>query len=240
MPLLNDDLLKFDALNTAEKITGKSYKEDKETELLGLALHIGHAEEKKSRLMESCDTYFGQSIENYLSVVYELGFKAAYTEEIPPKKDEDRLSDAYFIFYHPEGIILEFDSYWGMKSVNGGRFFYNWRPNRPEFNNYKILSSGTYAIYSKETDNYIWSGHHDCREALRYNIELLRKHGTFVTPWVNCPINWFSHYGDRSDDKDFNNRSSMYKNFSKPRIASFPTEVKELFGTVLTTLGNTI
>lgn len=240
MPLLNDDILNFDALNTAEKITGKSYKEDKETELLGIALHIGHAEDKKARLMESCDSYFSQPLENYLSIVYELGFQIAYTEEIPPKKDEDRLSDAYFIFYHPDGIILEFDSYWGMKSINGGRFFYNWRPNLPKSNNFRVLSSGTYAVYDDETNNYIWSGNHDCREAIKYNIEKLREHGTFVTPWVDCPIHWFSHYGDRVDNDDFLAKGDMYRKLSKPRIEAFPSEVKELFGPVLTTLGNTI
>lgn len=240
MPLLNDDVLKFDAFDTAEKITGKSHKADKETELLGLALHIGHSEDKKARLKESCDTYYGQTLENYLHIVYELGFKPAYSEEIPPKKDEDKLSDAYFIYYHPDGIILEFDSYWGMKSVNGGRFFYNWRPNLPKSNNFRVLSSGTYAVYDDETNNYIWSGNHDCREAIKYNIEKLREHGTFVTPWVDCPIHWFSHYGDRVDNDDFLAKGDMYRKLSKPRIEAFSSEVKELFGPVLTTLGNTI
>jgi hypothetical protein len=235
MPLLNDELLNFDALDTAEKITGKSYKTDKDTELLGLALLMGHKEEKKSRLAESCDTYFSQSLENYLSIVNELGFKLAYTEKIIPKTKDDK-EDTYYIFYHPEGIILSFDSYWGNKSINGGNFYYNWRPNNIK-NRSRLTSSGSFARYDTENNDYIWSGYHDCREALRYNINRLREHGSFVTPWLDCPILWFSHYGDKVSSDDFNKRSEMYKTLSKLRMEAFPQEVKDIFGPILMTLG---
>jgi len=52
-----DDAMSFDPLYEAEKLTGKSYKEDKGTESLGFLMALEHNEKKRDMLKAMNDTY---------------------------------------------------------------------------------------------------------------------------------------------------------------------------------------
>jgi hypothetical protein len=68
----------------------------------------------------------------------------------------------------------------------------------------------------------IWSGNHDCREALKFNINQLAENGTFVKKWKKQPFLWLLHYMD-TEKKDYD-----YNAINKERIAMLPIEVQEL------------
>lgn len=182
---VNDNVLGFDPLNEAERITGEDYHKSKETSALGYFLLQAHSEDKRNRLRESCDTYYGQGVNEYLDVVKNLGFLPGVEENFTHESKSER----YFIFWHPrDGILLSFDT-WNGDHVNGGSFYYNWKPLK-DFHPW--ISSGT----ADEVDGAsIWYGNHDCREALRYHIVGLREHGSFVSPWKFRPLIHLGHYG---------------------------------------------
>src|ERR1035437_7914901 len=66
--------LKFDALDTAEKITGKSYKDDSSTSFLGMALMHQNNAIKNRVLKLNDDTTFSATVVHYLSVLKDEGF----------------------------------------------------------------------------------------------------------------------------------------------------------------------
>lgn len=190
---VNSQVLNFDPLDTAEKVTGKSYKDDRDTSLLGLALFTEHNSRKKKLLSESCDTYHGQTLSKYLEVVLSLGFQEAIKETF--KGHSDDREETYFIFWHPSGVLLSFDTYLG-EHVNGGHLYYNWSPAISCDDYYSCLSSGSGADVD---GRLVWTGYHDCREALRFNFVSLQDKGTFLNPWEKCPFLWLGHYMDHKD-----------------------------------------
>lgn len=125
--------LNTDPILAAEKLTGKSYKEDKETDSLGMFLHMEHAQAKAKILEEAGDTHYNSPLDQYLAVTERLGFTVvskrpfAYNEH-----RDDPTTLHHFVLVHPGGAILIFDTYrWGQEpeKVNGGKLLYNWKPN---------------------------------------------------------------------------------------------------------------
>lgn len=60
------EILRYDALDTAERLTGKSYKEDEDTMGLGFLMHISHGERKAAALKATDDTHWGISFDDAL------------------------------------------------------------------------------------------------------------------------------------------------------------------------------
>ena len=58
------DVLSFDALQEAENLTGKSYKDDKATEALGFIAHIQNGKRKEQMLKSLGDTTFSNTEES--------------------------------------------------------------------------------------------------------------------------------------------------------------------------------
>jgi len=119
-------MLMVDPLSLAEEITGKSYKEDKDTSNLGLWLHIKHNEKKNRVLNAIGDTTFSMKLSDYFRVIKGFGFEDIYVEDFSDKDGKD--NKLYVLYHYDLGILLSFDTYFG-NSVNGGKFYYNWSPN---------------------------------------------------------------------------------------------------------------
>jgi hypothetical protein len=188
------DILDYDALANAEKQTGKSIHDDPLTQTIGFSDFIEHNKMKDSVLSSMDDTVFNDSLEGYLRKIKEEGFV-----EILAEPFQGHYSEIFYVFYHiQDGILLKFDTYGGNR-VNGGNFCYNWIPQLgengiPTEEAFRCTSSGGY------NSDWLWAGDHDCREALRYHIASLRKHGRFVTPWVREPFLWLLHYMDVKEE----------------------------------------
>ena len=167
-----DTLLRFDSLQRAEEISGKSYKEDENTAWMGMILMQANAKAKEAALTAQNDSVFSNELDRYLEIIATEGFYKIFEMEIP------NTNDKFFLYWHDDGILLQFDSYGG-KWVDGGNFGYNWSPSEGERES--CLSS-----HDGLRDGVL-AGSHDCREAIRFHIRKLRENGKFVVPWRREP-----------------------------------------------------
>jgi hypothetical protein len=117
------------------------------------------------------DTALTNRLDRYLEIAKSIGFEVVYVE---PFKSDGR--DETRIVLHRPGIILKFDTYHS-DSVNGGNFFYNWKPFGHLSRRMGVTSSGQ---WYGEGDLWVWGGDHDCRENLKQNIANLEIYGCFL------------------------------------------------------------
>jgi hypothetical protein len=71
----------------------------------------------------------------------------------------------------------------------------------------------------------VWSGDHDCREAIKFNISLLNDNGIFLKKWIDVPFMWLCHHGDKNSPLGHSDEV-MEERFNK-----LPEYVKECIGT---------
>lgn len=232
-----DKILNFDAFAEAEKITGKSYKEDKETEALGFISHVMNGQTRNALMLELDDTLFSDSIERYTRIIKEVGFIEILIEPFIDNYDDDKRKEEYlYVYFQPGyGILLVFTSFRisevAEPSVNGGKYYYNWQPNldeegKPVETAWHATSSGGYR------DGWIWSGDHDCREAVKHNINKLLASGKFVTPWVDEPWTWFVNYTEEYlvREYDFQLKSKVFNDINKRKMEIVIKLIKEKTG----------
>lgn len=211
------NLLRYDALDSAEKITGKSYKEDKMTSSLGMLMMMENNQNKNEFLDLNDDTKLCNKLDNYLRICKEEGFEIILKEDF---LDSDNSPESlYFLWNNQDAILLCFDTY-QTHDLNGGHFYYNWKPNKSNKDWFSFVSSG------KLNDNDIWIGNHDCREALRLHLSDLRENGTFVKPWVEQPFLWFLNYMDTK--AGYGNYD--YDKINIERFNKFSENVKQIIG----------
>jgi hypothetical protein len=128
------------------------------------------------------DTYHGMKVADYLPIVISQGFEQVLEEAF----GDERL----FIFFHPDGIFLKFDTYRG-QDVNGGTFHYNVVVRGDIAKARDAFSTGHYA------DDQTFVGHHDCRVGFCKKLKRLRAVGHFLNPWKYDPgVVWIVHHGD--------------------------------------------
>lgn len=228
-----NELLKFDGLHEAEKLTKKSYKEDKSTESLGFLMSMMNNEKKKEILLNQKDSYFGMTPQELKEILQEEGFELVYerstkkedtyrnkTESIPYTEQ----TTLYCYWSEQDKCLAKFDVYPSYKeingkiireqhqdSVNGGSFFYcvksSWENLRG------ITSSGCY-----DSDLGVWNGDHDIREGFRHNLNNLRQAGELVN-WTKEHFLWLLTFHDtKIEDYD-------YEATNKEALNKFPDNV---------------
>jgi hypothetical protein len=211
MSTYNDQIeaaLNFDALAHAERLTGESYKTSRETEMLGVALHLTHGEQKRELLRGSNDTYWAQPMRDWIQLVEGLGFDLLHEEQIPGS------GDMYRIWWHRDGLLMDADSYWGDKSVNSAKVYFNYCGPRSAMHH---CSSGHVGELHGVS---VWEGSRDAREGLRFALDRMRAEGHFVSPWVKTGFLWLLHYQDtKADGYD-------YKAITKARLDALPPDVR--------------
>lgn len=214
-----DELLAFDPLDAAERITGL---EGDAAAGLGLLLAQAHGHTKREMLEGRDDTTFSNKVERYLRIASELGFEEvlrlpftgrAWGDEAPPE-------ETFHVLAHRDGMLLRFDTYQCL-DVNGSTLYYNWRPNQG-VDAWRITSSGHWHGYTNPDHTGTWVGDHDGREALRHKIQRLRDNGKLITPWVERPWMWLLHHMDT--------RPAGYDHdaINDKRIAMLPDWVREM------------
>jgi hypothetical protein len=185
---------------------------------------------KKAAMLVTGDTTFSNSLDRYLAIANEIGFKVVLELPFSVKQcfDELHRNERLFVLWHTDGILLVFDTYEGNR-VNGGHFYYNWLANE-RGDRQGVTSSGGYVLPSGkrwqdvEGENLVWAGDHDCREGLKFHIRQLRKYGKFLPKWEQRPFLWFLHHGDTAN-KQYGEYDSSKIN--EERIALLPLEVQE-------------
>jgi hypothetical protein len=141
-----EEALKYDALSEAEKLTGKSYKEDEKTKAIGLLNFIQLNQRKNQLLSLTDDTMFDETESEYMRKVTDFGFKEVL---LIPFINKEGIEERLHIMWHEEySILLCWDTFtwkddgsWAKAgeevpppSINGGNFYFNWAPN--EFGDY--------------------------------------------------------------------------------------------------------
>jgi hypothetical protein len=213
--MLNDKqiekILKRDALDETEKMTGSSYKDSPFTQQMAILNHLEAVAHREAAMLLTGDTAFSNKLDYYMKAASSIGFKKVLELPFAVKSDWDERPriETYFIFWR-DGILLSFDTY-NSDHVNGGHFYYNWKGPRGSY-----LSSG-HAV-----ENDIWVGDHDCREGLKFHIRQLEENGSFLPKWVERPFLWMLHHGDTANDKVYD-----YESLNAKRIAMLPREVRE-------------
>jgi hypothetical protein len=217
--MVNDKVLKFDALSEAEKLTGKSYKEDQETAALGMLLMMENNKAKEQNLRAERDTYFNQSLATYLDIMREIGFNIGVADPFQGNSKQE----TYYILWRPDGILLTFDTYGG-DHLNGGSFYYNWVPYG-EY--YPWISSGS----GHDIDGLnVWEGYHDCREAVRHKLRGLQEHGKFLAPWKVGPSIHLGHYKTvKPPITEWTNYLKAQNEINLHYLALLPVEAQALF-----------
>lgn len=235
--------LNFDAISVTEKLFGRDVNPG-----ASFGLHILANQNKRDLLQASNDTHMSMSPDEYIPIVEDEGFELALMLPFQSAHcGNDLFNDTLYVYFHPvDAILLSFDTFWSGKSVNGGSFYYNWKPhaeNRHE--RWSVTSSGGWYPPSgrratpeewdraSANNELIWSGYHDCREGLRFHIRQLRKFGTFINPWRYSPLLWLTHWGDYHDEKyealkktDWEASSQMMDQVTLVRFAKLPEHVR--------------
>ena len=214
-----DQLLAFDALDTAEKLVGQ----DGNAALsLGLALQMHKSAVLREELEARGDTLLSNELGRYLGIVQDLGFEPvlslpfegrSWDGEAPPP-------ETFHVLAHRDGMLLAFDTF-GTTAVNGAKVWYNWRPRDAEVG-WSMTSSGGYHNWDPEKRTGIWAGDHDAREALRHKIQRLRDNGELLARWQKRPFLWLLHHMDTKPEGYDHNV------INQARIALLPAWVQQM------------
>lgn len=180
-------LLHRDGLAEAEKITGKSYKEDPVTMHIGFIGHLGLVESREAALIAINDTYNAQSLEEHLAVFFDLGFEIVYQE--PFYESSYGYNETMYILWNASKGVLGYVESYSENRVNHSKIYYNVQLPDRDVINWLYTSS-----HSGINDDLVLCGDHDTREGLRVAIDGLEKMGTFMTMWTRRPWYRFVNY----------------------------------------------
>lgn len=222
-----DEALSFDALATAEKVTGKSYKDDQHTAQVGMGLFMAHNEAKQDLLVANDDTHYGIDYGEADRIITSLGFRDVL---VVPFEDRDGEIEHLRILYR-RGVLMRFESH--HKRVNNLDIYFNLKPHNQSGNWPDHFSGGVVAVKDgkkvdrfddvtwKNRDFKVYCGSIDVRDGLRHALRKLEQDGEFVTPWVEVPWLWLNTYTEKGDDHD---------RLRTERLAQLPAEVRHELG----------
>lgn len=213
------ELLNFDGLYEAEKLTGESYKNDHVTERLGMSLVIGNARMKQKILEEQKDSNRNTTAKEMISYMEELGFTKLHskTKEYDDRGELEKVTQ-YYYWHYEKYVLAVFETYPdyqnpGEYRINSGTMYYAIKAPWEKLNG--VLSSGGY-----DSDNGVWNGDHDIREAFKYKFNSLDEAGEFV-PWTKENFIWLITYAE-TKDKNYNSSE-----INAEVLSHFPEEVKQ-------------
>jgi len=210
------DLLKTDALADAERITGKSYKDDEETMRLGFGLHLVLGAAKEAAAKAARDSYFSMNLAETLALYADMGFTEVLCDEFGGISygTESAPAETYRILWR-DGILATVESHQGTHR-NATKVYYNVAVHdRSDL--WSRISSGSM------TDGGVWVGDHDAREGIRTNLARLGEIGTFLSTWVKRPFLWLVTYAESKGDYD-------YAAINAERISRLPADVQAAIG----------
>lgn len=207
--------LDFDAISELERATGISYKDDEGIVWASMALTHEQRKETDALLHLTRDVNsWSQSLEEYTDCLLAMGFKEVL--RIPFGGDNEAKKDDEFRVYWNNGVLLAFDTYWGCKSVNGGKMYLNYRGPRKALHQ---CSNGH--IQGDSDSSYVWEVSRDCREGIKFAMEEMREQGEILPTWIKRPFLWLLHYQDtKAEGYDYNK-------INEERIAMLPQHVRE-------------
>ena len=160
---------------------------------------------------------------DFVGILIYDGFKCIYEEEfIDPGWESSPKTERLNIYWHDrDGLLVVFDTYWGQKSVNSAKLYYNYKPIDGKV--FCELGLGQSGCFHDRTINGIWIGSYDAREALKFHIDNLRTYGDFIVPWVQTDFLWFLNFMDTKDEK------YDYVKINKRKLVKIDSKIRNKF-----------
>jgi hypothetical protein len=220
-----ENRLRFDAIDNAEQVLGVAAS-SKSLMAVAIMTMQANSARKNDLLLAREDSTLSMNTGDYITVVEAEGFKQVLKLDIPAYGEGDRRVDpSEFLVYfkQDEAILLAFDTYMGQR--NGGHFYFNWRPTEA----YDITR---HHISGCNGTNDLKAGSSDCREAIRLNIQNMRRRGNFLARWEVMPSLWLVHHGDRrlGTAPDGFAAHAYYDKIDQERLSMLPTYVQKAIG----------
>jgi len=230
MPL-NDKLLKsalnFDALDVAQLLTGKSYKDDEATGSLGMLLQMSNSELLKEKLSKLDDIHFGSLYEDHLRISKDLGFEIIYDEIFHGEGyDNQPIDEQYHILWHPQyGILCSSESYQN-KKLNSSKWLFAFKPYSYMVDSfYGLRLGGSWFCTDNNFKNAtIYMANWDAREAVRVQMNSLLNHGSFVLPWPEPQMLQLNTYMDWKKCEGYDYTEANIKRID--RFNKLPVEIQ--------------
>lgn len=228
--------LSMDPLLEAEKLTGKSYKDDPITQALGFMFLQKKTEYMRDELSLRNDTYRHCGFEYAIRIMDDLGFRVLHEETY--SMSENRDNETHLILWR-DGILATADSYttlpeYGGVSLNSINLYGNWLPNA-NIKSFKFTSSGHFSRNAPgfdgeiETDPWIWIGHWSGSEGVRNTLDRLDNNGTWLSCWLEQPVlnlDNFTVTSTKSKTRD-DDWLSTRRDMTQKRLALLPKSVQE-------------
>lgn len=223
-----DDLLNMDPLLEAENITGKSYKDDEDTTMLGMALHMLKNEQVRLELGLRGDTYYSMTYDEYMAVAHNLGFVTMLSL---PFTNGDGVEEVQEFLWR-DGLLLITESYtWekgGKRSTNNAKMYFNCEfPASSDAWSFRFSGHLHTAMYDQ--GRYVWIGDVDVREALVNTVNRMETEGTILKDWIEQPHMYLFNYVDSKmfDKVPFDEWSKMRDKVNSDILAQFPEDVQK-------------
>lgn len=247
--LTAEELMNFDGLAEAEKITGKSYKTDKDTESLGMLLVIKAGEEKRKKLAEAKDTNYNTTIEEFDEMLTQEGFEKIYEKEFSEEEEyryhadeNDRESEILsipydrksrlYVYWHPELFILLYGTTYPRyerqgdeivrtgETINSGNMRYTVKlKDDVERSDIRNAISSCSWI-----NKHTMVGSHDIRDGFRGKLNALKKYFNFAK-WEGRQSLWLLHYTQHRQGMPYDSDE-----INREVYALFPDHVKDGIG----------
>lgn len=177
---ITSDILNMDPLLAAEKLTGKSYKEDRETSLLGLFINQMKNKVVEGIRREDKDTYYRIKWDEFKKLIVERGFTIDFQKRFTDddgRKPEEIIAHRGFVLLHATSFLW---SHSGEETLNGGHIYFQTVGNLSNILSLNHISGGCvghldipgdydYQKISDKSlarDRFVFGGSFDVRDGL--------------------------------------------------------------------------
>lgn len=223
-----DKILNFDPLYEAEKITGKSYKEDPGTEGLGLLLLQESAQRKQEELALRGDFYRNIPFTEAVDVAKDAGFEPVWAHSGISHYGNPQKT----IMFWSDGILLKINSY--EDRLNSAYIYFNWRPFSGKSDEFGPIFSFPISggmqhkgegFDDIEGDPWVFVGNIHVLEGFKHYVEKLRASGEVLTEWYITDDLLGVRVGDETKErpkvKSWASHRETTKKIIRKRVAEF-------------------
>jgi hypothetical protein len=206
---VTSDILNLDPLLTAEKLTGKSYKEDKETALLGMFINQMKSKVVANFRQSEKDTYYQIGWDEFKNLIVERGFTIDYQNRFEyeeGRKPEEIIAHWGFVLLHATSFQW---SHKEEETLNGGYIYFQTVGNLSNIFSINHISGGCTGhldipgdydqlkIMDKnlDRDRFIFGGQFDVRDGLFSFLDGLDAISRFI-PIEKKQFIWCLNYGE--------------------------------------------
>jgi hypothetical protein len=218
----------------AAGLTGRSYKDDQETMMVGLSLQMELGKYKQELLEQGDDSYLNMKFADHKRIMLDLGFEVILEDHFESNWTDITEPEVYQILWR-DGILVTMESFGGESaSRNSAKMYYNFKADNANIGSQLMSSSRMLQVNSRnevrgynewvEGDPVIVVGDHDIREGTRHTLRKIWDNAEFLSKWVEQPHLWLVHYGET---KTFGSNYRHYDEITEGRVARLPEHVRE-------------